>query len=250
MSAIKAELEGEDRRTPMPKKVYHLLRPAAIKELCIAVGLPVAGTKEQLIRRHKEFVERYNAQCDSARPMSRQEIVDAVMRDEAGTRKRALVTDPDRGAEAAAAPLAVGSSTASSLNSFEALKREIENRKKQKVGEGGTGKTAPEPEQAPPAPRPLKRELSHISLSDSDQPIAAPPASKRGSSAAQNTPRTASCLNDPPPPSPLKIFGDEQAATLEVQGSQSQPGLEDEPSSQRSQRSQRTRRSGRTAGKT
>jgi hypothetical protein len=237
LASIKAELEVEDRRTPMPKKVYHLLKPAAIKDLCVAVGLPVTGTKDQLIRRHKEFVERYNAQCDSARPMSRQEIADAVMRDEAGSRKRATVSDAERAAEAPVSSL----SSLQGSSSFEALKRDIANRKKQKLEQPPAPALAPALALAlapAPAPPPLKREVSHISLSDSDQPVVTSAGARKGSS-AHSTPRPSN-LNPPA----LK----DDLAILEILESSSQlaPDEEGPPSSQRSQRSQRTRRSNRS----
>ncbi|NXU90724.1 RAD18 ligase, partial [Xiphorhynchus elegans] len=63
------------RRKPMPKVVYNLLSDRDLKKKLKEHGLSALGTRQQLIKRHQEFVHMYNAQCDSLNPKSVTEVV-------------------------------------------------------------------------------------------------------------------------------------------------------------------------------
>ncbi|KFQ16308.1 E3 ubiquitin-protein ligase RAD18, partial [Leptosomus discolor] len=58
------------KRKPMPKVVYNLLSDRDLKKKLKEHGLSARGTRQQLIKRHQEFVHMYNAQCDSLNPKS------------------------------------------------------------------------------------------------------------------------------------------------------------------------------------
>ncbi|XP_061641572.1 E3 ubiquitin-protein ligase RAD18 isoform X6 [Phyllopteryx taeniolatus] len=68
---------GKARR-PMGKLVYNLLSQTQLKRRLKECHLSVKGNRDQLIKRHKEFVHMYNAQCDSLNPKSAEEIVKEV----------------------------------------------------------------------------------------------------------------------------------------------------------------------------
>ncbi|XP_061544194.1 E3 ubiquitin-protein ligase RAD18 isoform X5 [Phycodurus eques] len=68
---------GKARR-PMGKLVYNLLSQTQLKRRLKECHLSVKGNRDQLIKRHKEFVHIYNAQCDSLNPKSAEEIVKEV----------------------------------------------------------------------------------------------------------------------------------------------------------------------------
>ncbi|XP_062825828.1 E3 ubiquitin-protein ligase RAD18 isoform X3 [Anolis carolinensis] len=59
----------------LPKVVYNLLSDRDLKKKMKEYGLSTQGTKQQLIKRHQEFVHMYNSQCDSLNPKSVAEIV-------------------------------------------------------------------------------------------------------------------------------------------------------------------------------
>ncbi|TMS19627.1 E3 ubiquitin-protein ligase RAD18 [Larimichthys crocea] len=64
---------GKARR-PMAKLVYNLLSMHELKRRLKECHLSVQGSRDQLIKRHQEFVHRYNAQCDSLNPKSAEDI--------------------------------------------------------------------------------------------------------------------------------------------------------------------------------
>ncbi|XP_076423649.1 E3 ubiquitin-protein ligase RAD18 isoform X20 [Peromyscus maniculatus bairdii] len=66
------------KRKPLPKTVYNLLSDRDLKKKMKQHGLSVQGSKQQLIKRHQEFVHMYNAQCDALHPKSAAEIVQEV----------------------------------------------------------------------------------------------------------------------------------------------------------------------------
>ncbi|KAK1332327.1 hypothetical protein QTO34_007000 [Cnephaeus nilssonii] len=63
------------KRKPLPKTVYSLLSDRDLKKKLKQHGLSIQGNKQQLIKRHQEFVHMYNAQCDALHPKSAAEIV-------------------------------------------------------------------------------------------------------------------------------------------------------------------------------
>lgn len=68
---------GQKRR-PMPKLVYNLLSVQELKRRLKECHLSVQGSRDQLIKRHQDFVYLYNAQCDSLNPKSAEEIAKEV----------------------------------------------------------------------------------------------------------------------------------------------------------------------------
>uniref|UniRef100_A0A452DWR6 RING-type E3 ubiquitin transferase n=1 Tax=Capra hircus TaxID=9925 RepID=A0A452DWR6_CAPHI len=66
------------KRKPLPKIVYNLLSDRDLKKKLKQLGLSVQGNKQQLIKRHQEFVHMYNAQCDALHPKSAAEIVQEI----------------------------------------------------------------------------------------------------------------------------------------------------------------------------
>lgn len=63
-----------NRRRPMGKLVYNLLSLQELKRKLKECHLSTQGPRDQLIKRHREFVHRYNSQCDSLNPQSAEEI--------------------------------------------------------------------------------------------------------------------------------------------------------------------------------
>ncbi|NXW40949.1 RAD18 ligase, partial [Nyctiprogne leucopyga] len=70
------------KRKPMSKVVYNLLSDRDLKRKLKEHGLSTHGTRQQLIKRHQEFVHVYNAQCDSLNPKSVAEIVKELQKNE------------------------------------------------------------------------------------------------------------------------------------------------------------------------
>ncbi|XP_062971125.1 E3 ubiquitin-protein ligase RAD18 [Cynocephalus volans] len=66
------------KRKLLPKTVYNLLSDRDLKKKLKEHGLSVQGNKQQLIKRHQEFVHMYNAQCDALHPKSAAEIVQEI----------------------------------------------------------------------------------------------------------------------------------------------------------------------------
>ncbi|XP_026534517.1 E3 ubiquitin-protein ligase RAD18 isoform X2 [Notechis scutatus] len=63
------------KRKLLPKLVYSLLSDRDLRKRLKEHGLSTHGTKQQLIKRHQEFVHMYNSECDSLNPKSVAEIV-------------------------------------------------------------------------------------------------------------------------------------------------------------------------------
>ncbi|NXG25503.1 RAD18 ligase, partial [Grallaria varia] len=70
------------KRKPMSKVVYNLLSDRELKKKLKEHGLSTFGTRQQLIKRHQEFVHMYNAQCDSLSPKSVTEVVKELEKNE------------------------------------------------------------------------------------------------------------------------------------------------------------------------
>ncbi|XP_076003564.1 E3 ubiquitin-protein ligase RAD18 isoform X2 [Genypterus blacodes] len=68
---------GSGRR-PMGKLVYNLLSLQELKRRLKGCSLSLQGSRDQLIKRHQEFVHIYNAQCDSLNPRTAEDIAKEV----------------------------------------------------------------------------------------------------------------------------------------------------------------------------
>ncbi|XP_055771021.1 E3 ubiquitin-protein ligase RAD18-like isoform X2 [Salvelinus fontinalis] len=66
------------KRRPMGKLVYTLLSVQELKRRLKECHLSVQGNKDQLVRRHQDFVHFYNAQCDALEPKSAKDIANEV----------------------------------------------------------------------------------------------------------------------------------------------------------------------------
>ncbi|XP_060036765.1 E3 ubiquitin-protein ligase RAD18 isoform X2 [Erinaceus europaeus] len=74
----RGSLRSSDKRKPLPKTVYNLLSDRDLKKKLKQLGLSVQGSKQQLVKRHQEYVHMYNAQCDALHPKSAAEIVQEI----------------------------------------------------------------------------------------------------------------------------------------------------------------------------
>lgn len=63
---------------PMAKVVYNLLSVPELKRRLKDCHLSIKGSRDQLIKRHQEFIHMYNSQCDSLNPKSAEEIAREV----------------------------------------------------------------------------------------------------------------------------------------------------------------------------
>ncbi|KAF5524770.1 Postreplication repair E3 ubiquitin-protein ligase rad18 [Colletotrichum aenigma] len=67
------------RQTPAPERLpaiaYSMLKDVALRKRMSDLGLSTNGTRQQLEKRHKEWVTLWNANCDSARPKRRAELL-------------------------------------------------------------------------------------------------------------------------------------------------------------------------------
>ncbi|KFP69738.1 E3 ubiquitin-protein ligase RAD18, partial [Acanthisitta chloris] len=70
------------KRKPMSKVVYNLLSDRDLRKKLKEHGLSTSGSRQQLIKRHQEFVHAYNAQCDSLNPKSVAEVVKELEKNE------------------------------------------------------------------------------------------------------------------------------------------------------------------------
>ncbi|NXO86889.1 RAD18 ligase, partial [Sitta europaea] len=70
------------KRKLMSKVVYNLLSDRDLRKKLREHGLSTSGTRQQLIKRHQEFVHMYNAQCDSLNPKSVAELVKELEKNE------------------------------------------------------------------------------------------------------------------------------------------------------------------------
>ncbi|KAK2534751.1 Rad18 [Columba livia] len=70
------------KRKPLAKVVYNLLSDRDLKKKLKEHGLSTHGTRQQLVKRHQEFVHMYNAQCDALTPKSVAEIVKELEKNE------------------------------------------------------------------------------------------------------------------------------------------------------------------------
>uniref|UniRef100_A0A8D2M7U2 RING-type E3 ubiquitin transferase n=1 Tax=Zonotrichia albicollis TaxID=44394 RepID=A0A8D2M7U2_ZONAL len=73
---------SDHKRKLMSKVVYNLLSDRDLRKKLKEHGLSTSGTRQQLIKRHQEFVHMYNAQCDSMNPKSVAEVVKELEKNE------------------------------------------------------------------------------------------------------------------------------------------------------------------------
>ena len=59
----------------LPQLNYSLLKDTALRKKLSELGIPNGGPKDLLIRRHTEWVNLVNANCDSLKPKTKRELV-------------------------------------------------------------------------------------------------------------------------------------------------------------------------------
>ncbi len=59
----------------LPQLNYSLLKENALRKKLSEIGIPSGGPRALLIRRHTEWVNLINANCDSTRPRSKRELL-------------------------------------------------------------------------------------------------------------------------------------------------------------------------------
>ncbi|GFU28314.1 e3 ubiquitin-protein ligase RAD18 [Nephila pilipes] len=80
-NCLKVQEKKSDKKS-LPKLVYHLLSDKEIKKKLKQYGLSVTGERQALIRRHKNFITLYNANCDSLEPKAVEDLVTEIERQE------------------------------------------------------------------------------------------------------------------------------------------------------------------------
>ena len=63
----------------LPNFVYSVMKDTELRTRLKSYGLSSQGSKHELVERLKEFVLRYNAQCDSDNPKSRESSVYCIV---------------------------------------------------------------------------------------------------------------------------------------------------------------------------
>lgn len=79
----------QEKRKPMPKLIYNLMKDAELKKRLRELGLSATGDKTTLINRHKKYTILYNSECDSANPRPVIELKAQLEREEAESRRLA-----------------------------------------------------------------------------------------------------------------------------------------------------------------
>ena len=59
----------------LPQLNYSLLKDTALRKKLSELGIPNGGPKDLLIRRHTEWVNLVNANCDSSKPKTKRELL-------------------------------------------------------------------------------------------------------------------------------------------------------------------------------
>jgi E3 ubiquitin-protein ligase RAD18 len=79
-------LQSEQKSFPKPSpKIgrlahlnYSLLRETALRKKLVELGIPSVGSRQQLERRHIEWVTLWNANCDSSKPRKKSELLNEL----------------------------------------------------------------------------------------------------------------------------------------------------------------------------
>lgn len=101
----KEGLRSGGRRKAMPKLVYTLISVPKLKKMLKECHLSTQGSRELLVRRHQDFTQIYNAQCDSLNPKSAEDIAKEIESNERlrnqldSKRKPAIVRTKNQTAE-------------------------------------------------------------------------------------------------------------------------------------------------------
>ena len=72
----------------MPNLCYNLLNQRQLVRRMMDVGLPLQGSRNEMIRRHREFTLQFNAALDSSRPKTPQQVVQHILREEGNSKQK------------------------------------------------------------------------------------------------------------------------------------------------------------------
>lgn len=78
----KEEEEATDRPLHLQTIAYNLYTDKQMKELLKKLNLPINGNREELIKRHKEYLLLCNSSLDSMNPLSPSEIIKIIIKNE------------------------------------------------------------------------------------------------------------------------------------------------------------------------
>jgi hypothetical protein len=80
---------------------YSLLKETALRKKLVELGIPAAGSRQQLERRHIEWVTLWNANCDSSRPRKKGELLNDldVWEKTQGMRAPSLISSLNSGSQ-------------------------------------------------------------------------------------------------------------------------------------------------------
>jgi E3 ubiquitin-protein ligase RAD18 len=69
------QITQQPEQKPLPNINYSILRERDLRNRLAALGISSSGSKTALQRRHTEFLNIWNANCDSTRPRTKQQLV-------------------------------------------------------------------------------------------------------------------------------------------------------------------------------
>nr|ACO14717.1 Postreplication repair E3 ubiquitin-protein ligase RAD18 [Caligus clemensi] len=73
---------------PISKPVYHIMKDSELKKKLKEEGLCIKGDRKALIARHQKFTILWNTECSKETPLSKSEILNIVIKEEASEAKR------------------------------------------------------------------------------------------------------------------------------------------------------------------
>lgn len=74
-NGMTADLRGPEQQERISQLNYTLTKESALRKKMDDLGIPNSGTKALMERRHKEWVNIWNANCDSSQPRSKRELL-------------------------------------------------------------------------------------------------------------------------------------------------------------------------------
>ncbi|KAK4099313.1 DNA repair protein rad18 [Parathielavia hyrcaniae] len=176
----------------LPALAYSMLKDTALRKKMSELGLSTAGSRQMLERRHQEWVTIWNANCDSARPKRRVELLHdlEVWEKTAGSRAPAMSRTAYTGAQIKDKDFDGAAWAARHDNSFKDLIARARSSRRnaiQKIEEGskaeepGTAQSdVGEPNNTVPMPLPPAADVVDLTLPPSSQPEPPDSPPKRG----------------------------------------------------------------------
>jgi hypothetical protein len=82
LSTLQSEQKSFPKPSPKTERLAHLnyslLRETALRKKLVELGIPSVGSRQQLERRHIEWVTLWNANCDSSKPRKKSELLNEL----------------------------------------------------------------------------------------------------------------------------------------------------------------------------